>query len=147
LTTLLLSLLSAGCTSTDTRVNPPPPTTQTLSPAQPPTVANVLVGTFRGTLSDGEHHLPVITTFRTTPTGTLVGGYSIDEGTQTLTGELEEFVDVWPELFMCRFTWRDKHGKGLLIITALPDGSAFKGFWGDEIADPQLKWEGQRVTR
>ena len=139
----LICLLVAGCLTPKPREASPPP-----AAARPTTharaVAEVLVGTFRGTVFDGEQQSAVVTRFERTDAGTLVGSYTIDEGREQYTGELREYVEVWPEMFWCRFTWSDKHGTGILSVMAAPDGSGFGGFWGDEIADPRLKWTGTR---
>ena len=140
----LITLLLAGCTTSKPNILRPR-ATATAPATQPVTVADVLVGTYHGTVFDGEQHLPVVTTFRRTQAGTLAGSYTITEAEGKLTGELTDYVEVWPEMFWCRFTWTDKHGKGILSVMAFPDGGEFRGFWGEEIADPQLKWNGVRV--
>jgi hypothetical protein len=126
-----------------------PPAATATTRYSSPTTADLLIGTYRGEVFDGEDHNPVTTAFsRDDATGELRGGYTLRERDGTaVTGTLGKFNDIWPEMCVGQFTWSDQYGTGLLSMFVEPvDGSSFRGIWGDDgTADPRMKWTGKRV--
>src|SRR4029079_8847617 len=101
-----VAVIPASCKSPakqgprDALVQPPAATGPTSS--VPPGVADVLKGTYRGTVMDGDSLVSVVTSFRTSEEGELAGTYVIDPDGDAYPGTLSDFVEVWPEMFWAR---------------------------------------------
>lgn len=121
-------------------------TSPSTNPASGPTtrpLADLLTGTYRGTVVDDDLVVPCVTRFDSYR-GKVTGEYTVRTGEDAYKGTLTDFVLVDQVKLLCRFKWHDKHGEGILTIQVTTDGKHFAGSWGKEIVLDELIWNGER---
>jgi len=103
---------------------------------------DIFVEPYQGKVFNGGDLDPVITVFKTSPTGELTGAYIINEGENIEKGTLSNFE--WKSDYTLVCTWKDKYGDGILRILFAADFSRFEGFWGESSKTATLSWSGLR---
>ena len=77
-------------------------------------MAESILGSYKGAVSNGEDYDPVATTFYRDAQGELAGSYVIEEEQGSATGNLSEFRTE--SKYTAVFTWSDIYGDGTLRI-------------------------------
>lgn len=105
-------------------------------------MAESILGSYEGAVSNGDDYDPVATTFYRDAQGELAGSYVIEEEQGSATGNLSEFRTE--SKYTAVFTWSDKYGDGTLRILFSEDYQLFAGFWGSNGAAATLPWLGAK---
>lgn len=114
-----------------------------------PAAAQTVEGRFCGHMASwfGLVDNDTFTELRLRPDGRLAGYYIVGGwlgGFGGIQGRLAE-AEAGSGLVR-QLTWSDRRGGGKLVITFNATMTAFRGFWGNDAAEPKARWDGERCS-
>ncbi len=100
-----------------------------------------VVGIYEGKVFNTDSQMPVVTTLHVEK-GVLSGEYVITEPDGITRGELFNFRQESMFTYVCE--WKDRYGVGVLRILFAANFSEFYGFWGYNLENTVLVFNGVR---
>jgi hypothetical protein len=101
-----------------------------------------LVGSYIGRVFNGDDMDPHVTIFTISPSGVLIGNYTVDEETGVYSGTLNNIQ--FEDEHSITMEWTDKFGQGLAVMEFSNDFGSFVGSWTQRDGRNPLPWYGKK---